>query len=121
MGRPFKVQPVSNVDQSDNNNQQSNQLSSEEIPLSGYKELVTNELLSNPIPGLPDKPTFRVSEVANYFDVSERTVYLWIEHGHLAIEYTPAGQKRITRESINSCRFKPKKHVNNLPDSSTDS
>jgi len=82
---------------------------------------MADKILSDSIPGLPDKPTFRVSEVANYFDVSERTVYLWIEHGHLAIEYTPAGQKRITRESINSCRFKPKKHVNNLPDNSQDS
>lgn len=59
-----------------------------------------------PIPGLPDKPTFRVSEIAAYYDVSERTVYLWIEHGHLKTISTPLGQKRITRESLNECRFK---------------
>ena len=118
MGRPFKVQPT--VVNPEINNLNSN--SSEEIPMKNFTELtVVPNPLSTPIPGLPDKPTFRVSEVANYFDVSERTVYLWIEHGHLAIEYTPAGQKRITRESINNCRFKPKKHVNNLPDNSQDS
>ena len=55
---------------------------------------------------LPDKRLFRVGEVAKYFDVSDRTVYLWIEHGHLATELTPGGQWRITIESINQCRFK---------------
>ncbi len=57
---------------------------------------------------LPDKKLFRVSEVAAYFDVTERTVYLWIEHGHLKTEPTPGGQKRITRASIDKCRFSPK-------------
>ena len=58
-----------------------------------------------PIDGLPDKATFRVSEVAEYYGVSERSVYLWIEHGHLKIIMTPGGQKRITKTAIDECRF----------------
>lgn len=58
---------------------------------------------------LPKKKLFRVSEVAAYFGVVERTVYLWISHGHLETELTPGGQWRITIDSINKCRFKDKK------------
>lgn len=54
---------------------------------------------------LPKKELFRVGEVAEYFDVTDRTVYLWIEHGHLETEQTPAGQIRVTRESLDKCRF----------------
>lgn len=61
------------------------------------------------IPPLPNRPTLRVSEVAFYYGVTERTVYLWIEHGHLKTELTPAGQWRITRESFDTCRFAKKK------------
>ena len=61
---------------------------------------------------LPDKPTFRVSEIASYFSVSERTVYLWIEHKHLETIQTPRGQWRITRESLDKCRFIPKRPEN---------
>lgn len=57
---------------------------------------------------LPDKGTFRVSEVAAYYDVTERTVYLWIEHGHLETVLTPRGQWRITKESVDRCRFAKK-------------
>jgi excisionase family DNA binding protein len=57
---------------------------------------------------LPDKPTFRVSEIAWYYGVTERTVYLWIEHKHLKTIQTPKGQWRITKESLDECRFKPK-------------
>jgi excisionase family DNA binding protein len=57
---------------------------------------------------LPDKPTFRVSEVALYYGVTERTVYLWIEHKHLETIMTPRGQCRITRESLDKCRFSTK-------------
>jgi excisionase family DNA binding protein len=57
---------------------------------------------------LPEKATFRVSEVAEYFGVTERTVYLWIEHGHLDVESTPGGQKRVTKKSIDKCRFSHK-------------
>jgi hypothetical protein len=55
-----------------------------------------------------ERRLFRVSEVAMMFDVSERAVYLWIENGHLAIEMTPGGQKRVTGESIDKCRFRKK-------------
>lgn len=54
---------------------------------------------------LPQRPTLRVSEVATYYGVTERTVYLWIEHGHLKTILTPRGQKRVTRESLDACRF----------------
>lgn len=57
----------------------------------------------------PNRPLLRVSEVAQYYDVTERTVYIWIEHGHLKTERTPMGQIRITKESVNSCRFCKKK------------
>jgi excisionase family DNA binding protein len=60
------------------------------------------------VPDLADKPTYRVSEVAMHFDVTERTVYLWIAHGHLRTEQTPGGQTRVTRDSLDSCRFGPK-------------
>lgn len=52
------------------------------------------------------KVLLRVDEVAQYFNVTERTVYLWIEHGHLISESTPGGQLRITQESVERCRFK---------------
>lgn len=57
---------------------------------------------------LPNKPTLRVSEVAYYYGVTDRTVYLWIEHKHLETIMTPKGQYRITRESIDKCRFSPR-------------
>ena len=65
-----------------------------------------------PVPDLASKPTYRVSEVAAYYDVTERTVYLWIAHGHLATEATPGGQTRVTRESLDSCRFRPRSAQN---------
>jgi excisionase family DNA binding protein len=57
---------------------------------------------------LPDKALLRVGEVADYYGVSDRAVYLWIEHGHLEVEHTPAGQMRVTRESLDKCRFSPR-------------
>jgi excisionase family DNA binding protein len=65
-----------------------------------------------PVPDLADKPTYRVSEVAAYYDVTERTVYLWIAHGHLQTEATPGGQTRVTRDSLDSCRFRPRSAQN---------
>jgi excisionase family DNA binding protein len=55
---------------------------------------------------LPNKALLRVGEVAQYFSVTDRTVFLWIEHGHLKTEKTPGGQWRITRKSLDECRFK---------------
>lgn len=60
------------------------------------------------VPGLADKPTYRLEEVAAYYDVTERTVRLWIEHGHLAVVYAPSGIRRVTRESLDLCRFRPR-------------
>jgi len=54
---------------------------------------------------LPNKSLFRIEEVAQYFCVTERTIRLWIEHGHLTGEKI-VGSVRISRESILLCRFK---------------
>jgi len=54
---------------------------------------------------LPKKSLFRIEEVAQYFSVTERTIRLWIEHGHLTGEKI-VGSTRISRDSIIKCRFK---------------
>ena len=64
---------------------------------------------------LPESPTLRVSEVAHYYGVDKRTVYLWVEHNHLKTVMTPGGQKRITRESFDTCRFNDKMAARKLP------
>ena len=51
------------------------------------------------LPDLPDKKLLRVSEVAEYFGVHERTIRLWIEHGKLCSEKT-VGTVFISRDSI---------------------
>ena len=56
-------------------------------------------------PRLPNKSLFRIDEVANYFSVTERTVRLWIDHGHLEQEKI-VGTIRVTRESILRCRYR---------------
>ena len=59
---------------------------------------------------LPMKELLRVDEVANFFSVSERTIRLWAEHGHLeAVKIV--GSIRITRESALKCRFGAKPMV----------
>lgn len=101
MGRPRKV------DESKDNRWEDDVKSEE-------KQVITPEIedklpdTEEIIPTLPSKPLLRVSEVAAYFDVTDRTVYLWIAHGHLVTELTPRGQWRITRESVDKCRFKKK-------------
>lgn len=57
---------------------------------------------NQPLTFLPNKPTYRVSEVAKYYDVTPRTVYTWIAKGVITVTFTPMGQKRITRESLRS-------------------
>ena len=58
---------------------------------------------------LPQKPLLRVDEVATYFDVTERTIYLWIDHGLLEAErYKRA--IRVTRNSIEKFRLASKIH-----------
>ena len=54
--------------------------------------------------GLPARELLRIDEVANYFQVTERTIRLWIAHGHLAAEKI-VGTLRITKTSIANCRF----------------
>lgn len=55
---------------------------------------------------LPDnKELLRVDEVAAYFDVSERTVYLWVEHGKLEGRKLARNILRVTRVSVLACGF----------------
>ncbi len=56
---------------------------------------------------LPKKSLFNIPEVADYFCVTERTIRLWIEHGHLSSEKI-VGSVRVSRESIIRCRFNKK-------------
>lgn len=56
---------------------------------------------------LPDKELLRVDEVATYFSVTEKTIRLWIDHGHLIAEKI-VGIVRIPRESVLDCRFSAK-------------
>lgn len=56
---------------------------------------------------LPNKELLRVDEVADYFDVSRSTIYLWIDHGILVAEKY-RGIIRVPRESVNTCRLKHK-------------
>ncbi|HJZ06322.1 MAG TPA: helix-turn-helix domain-containing protein [Patescibacteria group bacterium] len=58
---------------------------------------------------LPKKSLFNVCEVAEYFGVTDRTVRLWIEHGHLTSEKI-VGSVRVSRESIIQCRFREGKN-----------
>jgi excisionase family DNA binding protein len=55
--------------------------------------------------GLPDKELLRVEEVADYFSVTNKTIYLWIENDHLVAEKIAGSVVRITRESVLKCRF----------------
>jgi len=57
---------------------------------------------------LPRKELLRIDEVADYFSVTVRTVYLWIEHGHLKTRKTPGGLPRVLRSSIKKCRIAKK-------------
>lgn len=56
---------------------------------------------------LSNKSLFRPDEVADYFNISRSTVYLWIDHGILKAEKI-GGTIRISREAILSCRFNNK-------------
>lgn len=56
---------------------------------------------------LPQKPLLRVDEVATYFDVTEKTIYLWIDHGLLEAEKYKR-VIRITRASIEKFRLASK-------------
>lgn len=69
------------------------------------RKLIMTEQNDDPL--LPKKSLFNIVEVAQYFDVTDRTIRLWIEHGHLEKEVI-VGVMRIPRESILKCRFNKK-------------
>ena len=56
---------------------------------------------------IPNKPLWRVDEVAAHFDVARSTVYLWIDHGLLPAEKL-RGVIRVPRESIVNFRLASK-------------
>ena len=64
------------------------------------KEEITEDHQST----LPNKDLFRIDEVATYFSVTERTIRLWLDHGHL-IAAKKAGTIRILRKSILDCHI----------------
>ncbi|OPY05430.1 helix-turn-helix transcriptional regulator [Syntrophorhabdus aromaticivorans] len=49
---------------------------------------------------LPDKPFFRVDEVAKYFSVSKSSVYRWIDEGRLQSVKVAGSTVRIRRADI---------------------
>lgn len=56
---------------------------------------------------LPDKDLFRVDEVAEYLDVTQSTIYRWVQHGHLPAEkYIRV--IRISRKTLLKFRKKSK-------------
>jgi len=59
---------------------------------------------------LPKKDLFRIDEVADYFSVTERTIRLWIDHGHL-IAVKKAGTIRILRKSILDCHILDRREI----------
>lgn len=59
---------------------------------------------------LPKKDLFRVDEVARYFSIVDRTVRLWIEHGHLVAK-KKGGTIFVTRKSILDCHILDKRKV----------
>jgi excisionase family DNA binding protein len=87
----------------------------EKIVVSLENDPILPEIIPEPKDPFPDRPTLRIGEVADYYDVTDRTVRLWIENGHLKTEFTPGGQLRITKDSVNACRFsrKDRKFINN--------
>lgn len=72
----------------------------EKIDVPTPEETITEDHQST----LPNKDLFRIDEVATYFSVTERTVRLWIDHGHL-IAVKKAGSIRILRKSILNCHI----------------
>ena len=72
----------------------------EKVDVPIQKEEITEDHQST----LPNKDLFRIDEVATYFSVTERTVRLWLDHGHL-IAAKKAGTIRILRKSILDCHI----------------
>jgi excisionase family DNA binding protein len=71
--------------------------------------IAVDEVVIEPVvTDLPTKNLLRVSECAQYFGVHERTIRLWIDHGHLIAE-KPVGTVFISRESIKNFRLMGRK------------
>lgn len=49
---------------------------------------------------LPNKPLFRIDEVAQFLDVPKRTVYSWHQIGSLDTVKLPGRTIRVRREEI---------------------
>jgi excisionase family DNA binding protein len=58
---------------------------------------------------LPNKDFLRVDEVAIYFSVTKKTIYEWINRGHLEATKVGFTTLRITRESVLKCCSPPSK------------
>lgn len=78
----------------------------EKVDIPAYEEGMIEEDQST----LPKKDLFRIDEVATYFSVTERTVRLWIDHGHLT-SVKKAGVIRILRESILKCHILDRREI----------
>lgn len=50
--------------------------------------------------GLPQKAYYRPDEIAEYYQVSRSTVYLWIETGRLTATKIAGTSVRIPREAL---------------------
>ena len=77
------------------------------IPPDDSEFLELQKVKTTDDPMLPQKSLFRIDEVARYFDVDDRTIRMWIQHGHL-IKEKIQGVARISRQSILDCRFNKK-------------
>ncbi len=60
-------------------------------------------MTTSPAKDLPVKANYRVDEVAKFFDVTTKTVYLWIEDGKLKAKKVAGRIIRIPREAIEEC------------------
>ena len=67
-------------------------------------QIPEEEIIEDDQSTLAKKDLFRIDEVATYFSVTERTIRLWIDHGHL-IAVKKAGTIRIPRASILDCHI----------------
>jgi len=52
------------------------------------------------VTNLPDKAYYRPDEIADFFRVSKKTVYNWIETGRLAATKIAGTSVRIPREAL---------------------
>jgi len=77
----------------------------EPIPEITPENLVESDQEIEDLSGLPKRDLFRINEVADYFSVSDRTIRLWIAHGHFQIEKL-RGTIWVPRSSILKFRLR---------------